>query len=212
MNSDNSRNIISGKNDCIEWSMARMTKKGEQECGDVHFIQADDHKILVAAIDGLGHGADAAEASRNTVRTLKTFNNESLISLVNRCHRNLFHTRGVVMSLGLIDCRRRTLSWIGIGNVEGVLLHADPERKNRSESIILRGGVVGYMLPSLQSSMISIGAGDLLIFATDGVRQYFTDEVEAGDSPEKTVKHIADNYFKESDDALILAIRIKEKE
>lgn len=212
MSFSDSHDTASGKNACIEWCATSVTKKGEEECGDIHYIREEGDKILFAAIDGLGHGSQAAEASRNAVQTLKTYNDESLISLVNRCHRNLFHTRGVVMSLGLIDCRRMTLSWIGIGNVEGVLLHADPELHHRPENIILRGGVVGYMLPSLQSSMISISEGDLIIFTTDGVLPYYSSDIDISQNTDRIVSHIADNYFKETDDALILAVRINKGE
>ena len=40
----------------------------------------------------------------------------------------------------------------------------------------MRGGVVGYELPIVQASVTAIAPGDVLIFATDGIRPSFTAE------------------------------------
>lgn len=206
-NNEGKPEISSGKVSCSKWSMARLPKEGENVCADYYLVKKSEDKILIAVVDGLGHGSKAAEASRRAVEILETFGDESIINLVNRCHKNLRSTRGVVMSLGLVDCTEHTLTWIGIGNVEGILLRADSENEQFAENIILRGGVVGYKLPSLQASLVPVSNGDILIFTTDGVQRNF---VKKGDTPEEIVRYTARNYFKNSDDALILAVQFVE--
>lgn len=189
----------------LEWSAARLPKEGEDHCGDRYLVKEAGNQVLTAAIDGVGHGENAKNAAEAALRTLESFQGESLIALVNRCHKALKNTRGVVMSLALFNTADHTMSWLSVGNVDGVLVKAGGEKKNKN--IVLRGGIVGYKLPSLRASLFPVSPGDLLILTTDGVENNYID----GISPEKTtrdiVEYISLNYFKRSDDALIFAAR-----
>lgn len=49
--------------------------------------------------------------------------------------------------------------------------------------------------------------GDTLIFATDGIRSTFTEEMIAGGSPQRTADLIFAHYRKGTDDALVLVAR-----
>ncbi len=203
--------ITSGKTLCGTWSMAKSAKKGEDVCADHCVVKEAGDKVLIAVIDGLGHGVKANEASKYAVSTLENFKGESVIDLVNQCHRNLKNTRGAVMSLCVIDCNERILTWLGVGNVEGLLVRGNAQKRQRSENIILRGGVVGYELPSLKASLIPFAAGDMLIFTTDGVDRDYWDDVIVNDNPLEMVKKISRKYFKDTDDALIMALEFTEQ-
>lgn len=198
----------SGSAAFAEWSAIWVPKAGEEECGDLHMVKHIGDSILVGAVDGLGHGRPAAEASRKAIRIMDTFDDESIINLVERCHRELRGTRGVVMSLGVINQLKGTLTWIGVGNVEGLLLRSNPGERQNSENIIQRGGVVGYKLPSLQASVIPIEEGDLLVFTTDGIVNRYANDLESDTKPREVVGYIAQNYLKNTDDALVLAVRL----
>ena len=57
--------------------------------------------------------------------------------LLEQCHRALARTRGVVMSVASVRARELTVTWLGVGNVEGVLARSDPAAtsgKSRAES------------------------------------------------------------------------------
>jgi serine/threonine protein phosphatase PrpC len=99
------------------------------------------------------------------------------------------------------------LTWIGIGNVEGRLLRADSSASPPSESVLLRSGLVGYQLPALHASVLPIGPGDLLIFATDGVHAAFDQGINLADSAQKIADRILNRCFKGTDDALVLVVR-----
>lgn len=200
-------NIKSGYTSGLEWSMIRFPKEGESVCGDLHLIKKYRDKALVAVMDGLGHGEKAAYASTRAKHLIKECKNESLINIVDYCHQNLKNTRGVVMSLALVDSWERILTWIGVGNVQGSLLPGENANESDNESIILKQGIVGYNLPSLQASVLPISVDDMLIFTTDGIQNGYIDKIDAGTDPEKIVEYIASNYIKKSDDALILAAR-----
>ena len=79
----------------------------------------------MAVVDGLGQGNQASIAANTAVSVLRRYASDSVASLVKRCHRTLMMTRGAVITLASLDLSANKLSWLGIGNVEGVLLRAD---------------------------------------------------------------------------------------
>src|SRR5437879_5367664 len=153
----------------IDWGVATLAHAGEKESGDLHLVKQVGRGVLVAAVDGLGHGAEAAAAARAAVAALDRYAEESLSPLVRRCHEALAGSRGVVMSLAYLGGVQPSLTWLGVGNVEGLVLHAAPNRRPARASLVTRGGIVGGAeLPPLRTDVVPMAPGDLLIFATDG--------------------------------------------
>jgi serine phosphatase RsbU (regulator of sigma subunit) len=125
----------------------------------------------------------------------------NVISLVRYCHEKLRPLRGAVMSLASFNADDGVLSWIGVGNVEGILLRSGETRR---ETLLLRGGVVGAQLPPLQAAILPVSKGDTLIFATDGIHDGFTKELPRSASPAELAKWILTRHAKAADEALAL--------
>jgi phosphoserine phosphatase RsbX len=195
----------------IEWGVAASTLPGERESGDLHLVKAVERGVLVAVIDGLGHGSEAASAALAAVAALDRHADESPLALLQRCHRALHGTRGVVMSLASFDHAARTVSWVGVGNVEGRLLFADgAERSVRLRgSLVTRGGILGSELPRVQLQTLPVAVGDTLIFATDGIKEGFTDGLPVEVTPQQLADHILARSGKGTDDALVLVARYR---
>ena len=191
----------------IDYFVATVPKKGESISGDRSLVTCEEERCLLAAIDGLGHGDEAAAAAERAIATLAAHSRESLLLLMRRCHEALHGTRGVVMTLATINAKEDTMTWLGVGNVEGVLFRADPTATPAREEAMLRGGVVGYQIPQLRASVISMSKGDTLMFATDGIYTGFADTVRLSDSPQQIAEHICAHNKKETDDALVLVVR-----
>ena len=191
----------------IEWSVAARPMAGQTVTGDLHLVQYFKDGVLLAAIDGVGHGDEALAAAEAAVSVLKTRAEEPVIFLVKSCHMALAKTRGVVMTLASLNWFERTLTWIGVGNVEGRLLRADSSAGQPSESVLLRSGLVGYQLPALQAGVLPIGSGDLFVFATDGVHAAFDEGINLAESPQIIANRILNRCFKGTDDALVLVVR-----
>ena len=100
-----------------------------------------------------------------------------------------------------------TMTWLGVGNVEGLLFRANPSSAAPCENVMLRGGLVGAQLPELYASVIPISASDMLILASDGIRHDFEQDIVTKASPKRTADHILEKYFKGTDDALVLVAR-----
>ena len=191
----------------IESGVASLTMPGQSQSGDRHLVHPYPNGLLVAVVDGLGHGEQAAAVADLAVTTLIKHAHESLIALVKRCHEALRETRGVVMSLASFNELDRVLTWMGIGNVEGLVLHAEGSPHSRHEYLLLRGGVVGGQLPSLSASIMPLMQGDTLVFTTDGIRGGFAKDLSASDPPQVMADRILAKYSKGSDDALVFVAR-----
>jgi len=191
----------------IDWAVAAHALPGETESGDLHFVKANEAGALVSVVDGLGHGGEAAVAARAAVAALDRFSDEAPLSLVARCHQALAGTRGVVMSVASFDRAGRTMTWLGVGNVEGVLLYSDPGSRRGRTTLVAPGGIVGSAMPRLRAEVISIVPGDLLIFASDGIRGGFAEDLPAEATPQQLADDILARSSKGTDDALALVVR-----
>jgi phosphoserine phosphatase RsbX len=191
----------------IEWGVTAESFDGGDESGDQYLVKTFTDGALVAVIDGLGHGPKAAVASKAAIAVLKECADCSVDVLMRRCHEGVRRTRGVVMSLASFDGRADAMTWLGVGNVRGVLLRKDDEPAHGRERLLLRGGVVGYNLPTPRPSVLSVKPGDTLIFATDGLRSVFVEDLTFSDSPQEMADQIFAQYRRGTDDAMVLVAR-----
>jgi len=191
----------------LEWGVASLPLPGEKESGDRCVVEAFEAGALVAVIDALGHGPEAAHAAAVAAKVLAGHAREKPGMLLQRCHEQMHDTRGAAISAASFDWRGRVITWMGIGNVMGVLVRADPEVNPRVKQMVVHGGVVGYQLPNLHPLMVQVAPGDILILATDGVRSDFTEILPAAINPQLLADRILKEYATRSDDALVLVFQ-----
>lgn len=196
-----------GRIDWIVWATADRTFPGQKESGDRSLVRAFANGVLVAVVDGLGHGQEAAHAAGRLVRSLEEAESASLISVVRHCHQDLQGTRGAVLSVAFFSHVDSTMTWLGVGNIEGVLIHPEGAGVPAREYLLLRGGVLGSHLPRLSAAILPVAKGDLLIFATDGVRMGFASNQNGGGQPVYIAEQILDQHWRGDDDALVLVAR-----
>jgi serine/threonine protein phosphatase PrpC len=191
----------------IEWGVAGRSYDGRTESGDQYLVEAYSDGVLVAVVDGLGHGPSAAVAGQTAIAALEGHAHEPVVPLLKRCHESLRRTRGVVISLASFSAGTKTMTWLGVGNVKGVLLCPDGRGNHTRERLLLRGGVVGYNLPTLRPSTLPIAPSDTLILATDGLRSALVEDLALGDSPQQMADALLDLYRRGTDDAMVLVAR-----
>ncbi|MBN1875939.1 MAG: SpoIIE family protein phosphatase [Anaerolineae bacterium] len=220
----------------LEWGVVLRALEGYEESGDQYLVKPFSSGVLVAAVDGLGHGDKAAVAAKAAVAVLERHAHESVDLLVKRCHQELVGSRGVVMSLASFNAPKGTMTWLGVGNVQGLLLHAPSERQGFSgkhthakhppvsertvpgrtvdddanlirQSLLLRGGTVGYRLPTLRATIHPLTPGDILVFVSDGVRSGFARGLDLMASPQAIAEQIYEQYARGTDDTLVLVAR-----
>jgi len=191
----------------LEWGVAERALEGQTENGDMYLVQPLAEGILVAVVDGLGHGREAATAARMAVDTLGQFAGEPLSCLFARCHERLRPTRGVVMSAAVVHPAEGWMAWLGVGNVEGVLQRANPGIRPVAETLLLRSGVLGSHVPRLGVMVLAVQPGDVLILATDGIRREFAEERLRGLAAQQAAERVLARYARHTDDALVLVAR-----
>lgn len=192
----------------FDWGAATQPLPGESECGDLHVVESFEHSGMVALIDALGHGHEAAQAARVAAQALAAYSREDPVALVQRCHAALRGTRGAAISVGMIDAVRGTLTWIGVGNVAGLLVSTGPGGATRLRELLRFGGVVGDRLPDLTPSVLPVAAGDMLILTTDGIADYTQTSLPPRGEPQPLADRILARYAKHTDDAAVLVARL----
>jgi len=192
----------------LEWGVAMASPPGQRRSGDRHVVAAaPDGSVLLAVVDGLGHGDEAAEAAERAAALLAEHPQDSVIALARRCHAALQGTRGVVMTLARVSPHDETLTWLGVGNVAGVLVRGHGENHAAREAVLLRGGVVGYQLPALSATVHALGRGDAIVLATDGIGPEFSDDLSLKDLPQQAADRLLARFRREADDALVLVAK-----
>ena len=161
----------------------------------------------MAVVDGLGHGPEATTAAQAAVDVLERHACQPLVLLLNLCHKALHGLRGAVMSLASFDATRDILSWTGVGNVAGILQHADPAARPHVELLVPRPGFLGVKLPTLATGIKDLAPGDTLILATDGIRSEFAQDLNPSGTPQSIADNLLAHHCKGNDDALVLVVR-----
>jgi len=190
----------------IEWGWAGRAFGAGDESGDLHVVLPLPNGALLAVIDGLGHGPEARTAALEASAVLSKDPARPPLELIQRCHEALRKTRGAVMSVARIHAADSSLEWCGVGNVEAILIRPDRAARG-TESVVARGGVVGYRLPTLKAARVALRPRDVLFMATDGIASDYSSDLSLEDAPQSLANEILANYAKASDDALVLVAR-----
>ena len=192
----------------IKWGVASRPLPGQQESGDQLVVKPFPGGVLMAVLDGVGHGIEAATAAMIARDIIETHPADPVVALVQRCHKALHATRGVAVSMASLNTLHGLLTWIGVGNVVGVLLHPYVAPFRTEKSLLLRAGVVGLQLPSsFGSYSVRVSEGDTLVFATDGIQSDFARGLAASQPPQKAAEIIMAQHGRTTDDALVLVVR-----
>lgn len=191
----------------LDWAVAERAQPGETASGDFALVEPFAGGVLVAVVDALGHGSEAAATARQAATALERRPEDPVAELLRRCHDALLGFRGAVVSLASFDSVHATMTWLGVGNVAGVLLLADQTLQPSRTTLVTFGGIVGAEPPRARPWIVPVAPGDTLIFATDGVRIGFADDLSPAGSPQQIADGILTRHAKGTDDALVLVAR-----
>lgn len=191
----------------VDWSVATRPLPGQVVSGDIHLVKEFNGSVLVAVIDGVGHGAAARFAAQLAAETLERYSEEPVVRLMKLCHEALTLTRGAAITLATIHAAENKLHWLSVGNVDARLVRARPMAEPPSEGVVMRQGLIGCRLPALHSSDVDLEVGDVLVLVTDGIDPEFVRSVTPRQKSKQIVERVMREHFKGTDDALVLAVR-----
>ncbi|WP_295465652.1 SpoIIE family protein phosphatase [uncultured Pseudomonas sp.] len=173
----------------------------EQVCGDTWAVSG--RRLLVC--DGLGHGQQAAAASRRARELfLRQAAHLPLQQLMENLHQALMETRGAALALAELDADQGQVSFCGIGNIAGRLFG------NGARSLVSNNGTLGYRIGRIQTFTYPWTPGTLLVMNSDGL----TSKVSLGEHSGLGGRHPAliaallhRDFRRPADDATVLVLK-----
>ena len=150
-----------------------VPKPNEQFCGDGFGVVEQGNDCFLIALDGLGHGVNAHEASQQAAELfIKNFNTDPGLNL-RQIHEAIRRTRGAVGTIAHINAARKKLVFCGIGNIAGRIFTIDSAfiSNTSSRNIISYNGILGHNIPATFSSQqVDWSNSSLLILHSDGIK------------------------------------------
>lgn len=182
-----------------------LPKPGQEVCGDAWAAAERDGRTVVLVADGLGHGPDAAAASREAVRAFGSAPGSDPVELLERVHGALRSTRGAAAAVAVVDREARTLRFAGVGNIAASVLAG-----GESRSMVSLGGIVGHEARRIQAFDYAFPAGALLVLHSDGLGSRWTLDRYPGlaaRDPLVVAGVLFRDFVRGSDDATVVAVR-----
>lgn len=185
-------------------AMAKRSHSGNPYCGDEFSCWMHGGKIILCIVDGLGHGEDAEKAAKAAVRYVGNHLSESLDKIFTGCDYAIRRTRGVAMGIAVVDEKRATLTFGGIGNTVAKIFGGE------TKILTCDAGIVGGGFKTFMPQPVHISPGELLVMHTDGI----TDQLDiSGYSAtlqkdlSKLAAAVIDDWGRENDDSAVLIYR-----
>jgi anti-sigma regulatory factor (Ser/Thr protein kinase) len=141
-----------------------MPVAGETECGDAWGALVQPSGLTLMAVDGLGHGPEAAKASRAAIKVLATTTRPGPVELLHACHDALRPTRGAALAIAVLDVASAQLTFVGIGNISASIHTGDVRRQLMSHN-----GIVGHNMRKVQDLVFPCPPGATVVLASDGI-------------------------------------------
>ncbi|GAB3819127.1 ATP-binding protein [Pontibacter rugosus] len=149
-----------------------VAKPNETMCGDGLAVIENGPELYLLALDGLGHGSNAHEASR---QASEVFNTSPLLppdQMLRNIHEKIKRTRGAVGFMAGISGNTQKMTYCGIGNIAGKLFSADGSMAGQGyKNIISYNGILGHNIPNtLSNQALDWGRNRMLIVHSDGIK------------------------------------------
>ncbi len=187
--------------------MCATAYPGQRHSGDAFLIEATAAGALVAVVDALGHGDEAAAVAERALASLRQTAGQPLRDCLAACHGALCGSRGAVMTLMAVDPLASEVAWVAVGNVEATVVARGRTGAGSRRSVPQRGGVVGARLPAVRESCVALAGGDTLVAATDGLAPAFLDGADLSLPPPSLARRLHAGHARDDDDALVLVAR-----
>jgi hypothetical protein len=192
----------------MEVAALSRPKPGEDANGDAYLVEKcydndspdTEEKVLIAVVDGVGHGKNAEIASRTTIDFIKSHKHKylSLKDMVKSLHNALLGTRGAV--IGICELSSGELSYVGIGNISAQIVS-----QKEQYHLTSMNGVLGWNLRKVNEFKYNFSSG-LLVMNSDGIGRFTASEYISDDLPAMASK-IMNQRGKDNDDATIVIVR-----
>lgn len=196
---------------------------GEDECGDAWTIEGDGRNVIMLVADGLGHGPEAAQASRAAVQTVAYAAEQVLRSselqsrsktalpmpapalLIDDMHRALRATRGAAAAVATFAEGAAGIEFAGIGNISATVFDGVGRKQ-----LVSHNGIVGHNVRKVQQFSLPWPSQGLFIMCSDGIGTQWDLDLYPGLQfchPALIAGIIYRDFARDRDDATVLVVR-----
>jgi anti-sigma regulatory factor (Ser/Thr protein kinase) len=172
--------------------------------GDAFVVSQARQRVLVAVIDGLGHGPLAHLAAEAARRYVESHADQQLSSIFVGVGRACRATQGVVMALARVDWWPLRLTFASVGNVEARVLGS-----SNPINLLARRGVLGMRAPPPLITEHRWEDGMVVVLHSDGLtaRWRAQDVLGSSASAEARAQHCLRAFARDDDDATVLVVQ-----
>jgi hypothetical protein len=194
----------------LDWAVAGQPQAGQDVSGDLAAVQVTRSRCVIAVIDGLGHGPEAADAAALAAGVIERHRAEPLDAMLLLVHEHLTASRGAAATLAIVDGDTGRMEWLGVGNVDGMVVRADDTARPRTMGVFLCRGILGYQKPDIRPrAPVQLEDGDCIVIATDGVRGDLAAGVRHEAPVDRMATALLDAHALPDDDALVFVARYR---
>jgi negative regulator of sigma-B (phosphoserine phosphatase) len=181
----------------VQTAQISLPMPGEHKNGDAVLVrETPTGAVMLAVIDGLGHGPDAAAASQAAVTSLNALPFDSNVTdAMREMHERLRGTRGAAATLCIL--RGSVLEACAVGNVALLTTSC-------SIPLVLSAGVLGHQVAKFRVCSAQVKAGARLALLSDGISTRFRLEELRQLDAEGACREIMARYRRKEDDASVL--------
>jgi len=141
-----------------------VPKPGEVACGDRWCYHERVEGILVAGIDGLGHGLGAEQAATEACRVFDAEKHRPPQRLMQILHEALRPTRGAAVTLLEVDWDAGRITSVGVGNVAAAVINGTETKRIATDN-----GIVGHVISRPRELVNACQPGAVVVLHSDGL-------------------------------------------
>lgn len=190
---------------------ALTTPRPGQECfGDAWAVVERDGVLTALVVDGVGHGPQAADASRLAVAHFYDHQEEAPEEAMAGLHEALRGSRGAVAGVARLDAAAGSLRWAAVGNIAGLLAAPGADKVRR---FVSHNGTLGHAADRIQGFEYACPPASVLVLHSDGVATSWS----LDDYPGLAAHHPAviagvlhRDHRRGRDDATVLVVRVRD--
>lgn len=194
--------------DCMDLDAASHSRpcRGEYVNGDISLIEQRGNLMMLAVIDGLGHGPEAHRVSTAAQDYLRDRWSQDVVATMQGLHNELRGSLGAVAGIAVIDMRNGHTRFVGTGNITYRVFGPRPVR------LLSMAGNLGHQIRSPKEQQHTLSDEDVVLIYSDGIKDRFELEdypqmrYQSADTITRTV---VERFGKPHDDATCVALRIR---
>jgi anti-sigma regulatory factor (Ser/Thr protein kinase) len=139
--------------------------RGEEVCGDAWSLDTKDGRSVFLVADGLGHGPEAARASRSAVVSFLEQGTPDVTQLLKGAHGELHSTRGAAVALASLRPGDTRLDFAGVGNIAASVLSP----QGGMQRMVSMNGTLGHQIHRVQPFSYTWSPDSVLVMCSDGL-------------------------------------------